>query len=80
LKSRTFFERKLGKKIEKKPVPTGKEVCEAQLFHLIDRMESVKTDDDQISRFLPAIYEKLTEMSKEDIIKNFVALEFNQLL
>jgi ATP-dependent RNA helicase DeaD len=80
LKRITFFERKLGKKIERKPVPNGKEVCEAQLFHLIDRMESVQADNDQISRFLPAIYQKLENMSKEDIIKNFVALEFNQLL
>jgi ATP-dependent RNA helicase DeaD len=79
LKRIVFFERKLGKKIERKPVPTGKQVCENQLFHLVDRMESVKTDE-QITSFLPAIYAKLENMSKEDIIKNFVALEFNQLL
>jgi ATP-dependent RNA helicase DeaD len=80
LKRIVFFERKLGKKIERKPVPTGIEVCENQLLYLIDRMQTVQTDDEQISSFLPAIYGKLESMSKEEIIKNFVALEFNQLL
>jgi ATP-dependent RNA helicase DeaD len=80
IKRISFFERKLGKKIERKRVPTGKEICESQLFNLIEKVEKVETDNDQISAYLPAIYNRLNDMSKEDIIKNFVALEFNLLL
>jgi ATP-dependent RNA helicase DeaD len=61
-------------------VPDGKEICKKQLFSLIHKMERVETDEKQIGAFLPEIYKKLDWMSKEDLIKNFVALEFNRFL
>jgi len=36
------IERQIGKKFSHNPVPLGKEICERQLFHLIDRMEKLK--------------------------------------
>ncbi|MGE5395210.1 MAG: DEAD/DEAH box helicase [Candidatus Saccharibacteria bacterium] len=68
------------KKFERKMVPGGDEICEKQLFHLIDRVQNVEINDAQIGKFLPQINEKFESMSKEDIIKHFVSLEFNQLL
>lgn len=61
-------------------IPDGKEICKKQLFSLINKMERVETDEKQIGNFLPEIYKKLDWMSKEDLIKNFVALEFNRFL
>jgi ATP-dependent RNA helicase DeaD len=60
-------------------IPTGVQVCEKQLFHHIDRMENVSIDT-EIESFLPVIYRKLDWMSKEDIIRRFVSLEFNRFL
>lgn len=68
------------KKIERKMVPGGNEICEKQMFHLIDRVVNVDINEGQIGKFLPLILEKFGEMSKEDIVKHFVSLEFNQLL
>jgi ATP-dependent RNA helicase DeaD len=68
------------KKFERKMVPGGDEICEKQLFHLIDRVQSVEINATQIGKYLPQIIAKFEEMSKDDIIKHFVSLEFNQLL
>lgn len=60
--------------------PTGREICEKQLYALIDRIKTVNIDEQQITTFLPEIYEKLSELSREDLIKRFVSNEFNQFL
>ena len=68
------------KKFERKMVPGGDEICEKQLFHLIDRVQNVEINDTQIEKYLPQILEKFEGMDHTDIIKHFVSLEFNQLL
>lgn len=68
------------KKFERKMVPGGDEICEKQLFHLIERVQNVEINDTQIEKYLPQILEKFEGMSQDDIIKHFVSLEFNQLL
>ena len=72
-------------KIMKKPfvagkVPGGKEICEKQLFNLIQKMEMVELDHTEIDPFLPVIYRKLEWLDREEVIKRFVALEFNRFL
>ncbi|HRW63931.1 MAG TPA: DEAD/DEAH box helicase [Bacteroidales bacterium] len=74
------IEKKINKSFEKAPIPTGKEICKKQLFHLIDKMEKVEVDHEQIEEFLPEIYKKLEWLEKEDLIKRFVSLEFNRFL
>ncbi len=68
------------KKFERKMVPGGDEICEKQLFHLIDRVQNVEINDSQIGKYLPQILEKFDGMSNSYIVKHFVSLEFNQLL
>lgn len=74
------IERVARKKFERKMVPNGDEICEKQMFHLIDRVVNVDIAENQIGKFMPLILEKFEEMSKEDIVKHFVSLEFNQLM
>jgi ATP-dependent RNA helicase DeaD len=74
------IEKLLNKRFEQKKVPTGVEICEKQLFNLVDRVENVEVDDAQIEQFLPAIYKKLDWLSREDLIKHFVSVEFNRIL
>ncbi len=75
-----IIEEKLGRKFEFKSVPLGKEVCEKQLFHLIDRMEKVEVDHTQIETYLPEITKKLEWLDREELIKKFVSVEFNRFL
>ncbi|MFP4019621.1 MAG: DEAD/DEAH box helicase [Bacteroidales bacterium] len=75
------IERKLGKPIERKMIPSGKEICEKQLFNRINSIEKhTEFENPQIEPYLPEIYKKLSWISKEDLIKRFVTLEFTRLL
>ena len=74
------IERIIKKKFDIGILPTGKEICEQQLIKLIDDIEKVKVDEEEIETFLPGIYRKLEWLSKEDLIKRVVSMEFNRFL
>jgi ATP-dependent RNA helicase DeaD len=74
------IEKNIDKKFEHTNVPKGKEICEKQLFHLIDRMEHVDVDNEEIDNYLPVIFKKLEWLDKEEIVRKFVSLEFNRFL
>jgi len=74
------LESKINKKFTQQNVPGGKEICEKQLFNLIDRVEKIEVEENQIEEFLPVIYQKLDWLSREDLIKHFVSVEFNRFL
>ena len=73
------IEKMIGREFAQAKIPTGYQVCEKQLFHYTDRMENVPIDE-EIESFLPVIYKKLDWMSKEEILRRFVSLEFNRFL
>ncbi|MCX6580096.1 MAG: DEAD/DEAH box helicase [Candidatus Aminicenantes bacterium] len=74
------IEKMIGKKFKQERVPNGKEICEKQLFNLIDRMENVDVYNEEIESFLPTIYKKLEWLDREELIKRFVSREFNHFL
>lgn len=74
------IEKIIGKPFEKKQVPQGAEVCEKQLFKIVDKLHNVEVHEEHIAPFLPAIEQSLQDLSKEDIIKRFASLEFNRFL
>lgn len=74
------IERLLKKKFAIETVPTGRAICEKQLLNIVDRLEKIEVDHKEIESFLPAVYEKLESLNKEELIKHFVALEFNHFL
>lgn len=74
------IEKITGKKCEQLQVPSGEEICSKQLFNMIDRMEKAEVDEDKIAPFMEAVNKKLAWMSKEEIIKHFVSMEFNRFL
>ena len=74
------LESQLRKKFEQRPIPTGDEICEKQLLSLVDKLDKIEVDHKEIDRFLPAVHEKLEWLSREDLIKHFVSLEFNRFL
>ncbi len=74
------IERIIGKKFEKGHIPSGRQICEKQLFNLVDRIEKVEVNEEEIASYLPSIFRKLEWLSEEDLIKRVVSLEFNRLL
>ncbi|MGP1477650.1 MAG: DEAD/DEAH box helicase [Phocaeicola sp.] len=74
------IERTMQKKFTIGTLPTGKQICEQQLLKVIDDVEKVKVNEDEIKDFLPDVYRKWEWLSKEDLIKRMVSLEFNRFL
>jgi ATP-dependent RNA helicase DeaD len=76
----TPIERKIKKKFVQTQVPNGKEICEIQLYKLIDKVHDIEVNEKEIKDYLPDIYGKLQELDREELIKRFVSIEFNQFL
>ncbi len=74
------IEKIINKKFTQAIIPTGVEVCERQLFHVAEKIENAKVNEEEIAKYLPKIFEQLKDISKEDLIKRFVSEEFNRFL
>ncbi|HTF17290.1 MAG TPA: DEAD/DEAH box helicase [Chryseolinea sp.] len=74
------IEKTLKTTFTKMPIPTGEQVCQRQLLALMHKVREVKVNEDEIGAFLPAVYEELKDVSKNDLIKRFASIEFNRFL
>lgn len=74
------IERIIGKKFERKEVPTPTHIIEKQLYFLADRIERVEVDDAAMDKYTPGVIKKLGWLSSEDLIKRVLSLEFKRLL
>ena len=73
------IERIIKMKFEEKPIPSGMEICQIQLFHLANRIKDVEIDH-EIDAYLPAIEEVLKDLPKDELIKRMVSVEFNRFI
>ncbi len=74
------IEKQIGKEFVASTLPTGEQICEKQLYKLIDDIEKVEVNEAEIAPYLPTIFRKFDLMEKEDIIKKMVSMEFNTFL
>lgn len=83
--SRELYKLKQIEKIVQAPfhkleIPTGKDVCRKQFYHFTDKLLSTDISHGDYETYLPMIAEKFADVSKEELIKRFAALEFNRFL
>ena len=74
------LERQVNCKFKYSKVPDGVDVCEKQLLSLIKKIQSVEVNEQGIDKYLPAVYEELINLNREDLIKRVVSIEFNRFL
>lgn len=74
------IEKTLRSTFKRMMIPTGPQVCQKQLLALMHKVREVKVNEEEISAFLPAVYEELKDVSKPDLIKRFASIEFNRFL
>ena len=74
-----MLERKIGKKMERKMIPSGEEIYKQQLSTYVGKLEDVEINETSIEPFLNDIYERLAEVSKEELIQKFLSIEFNRI-
>ncbi len=73
-----YLQKKIGRKFDRLDIPGGKEICEKQLFNLINSIIETEIQSDQIDRFLPQVQEMFDSMTKEELIRKVVSVEFNR--
>lgn len=76
----TAVENRTKVSFKQEKVPTGSQVCEKQLFALVDRFKKVDVDKESIAKFIEPAYEKLKKLTKNEIIERFISMEFNRFL
>lgn len=74
------IEKSINRTFVQQMIPTGIEVCQKQLFYLIQKMQNVEINEKLAGKYIPEISEILKDMSKEEVISRFVSLEFNRFL
>ena len=74
------LERKIGKPFEQGKIPSGQDICERQLFSLVDKLCNIEVNEDQIGKYLNLVGKKFEHMSREDLIKKLVSVEFNRFI
>lgn len=74
------IEKIIGKKFERKEVPSPEHIIEKQLFNLAHRLECVEVNDEQIDKYFTGVSRKLGWLTGEDLLKRILSLEFNRLL
>ncbi|MCW2120011.1 DEAD/DEAH box helicase [Flavobacterium sp. 7A] len=79
LRKISSIERIIKQKFEEKTIPSGIEICEIQLLHLATKIKDTEVDH-EIDNYLPAINNVLEDLSKEELIKKIVSVEFNRFI
>lgn len=74
------IEKIIGKKFERKDVPTPEHIIEKQLYSLADRLERVEVPEEEINKYFKGVSKKLSWLSNDDLLKRVLSLEFNRLL
>jgi ATP-dependent RNA helicase DeaD len=74
------LERRTAVKFKRGSIPQGKDICERQLFAMVDKMVQVGVNMDEIEPYLPPVYKALGKLDKEELIRRFVSVEFNRFL
>lgn len=71
------IENKIQKKFIAKPIPTGMEICEIQLYHLVNKIKNTEVNSD-VENYLPTINEMLEGIDKETLVQKIVSVEFGR--
>lgn len=79
LRKISSIERIIKQKFEEKTIPSGIEICEIQLLHLATKIKDTEVDH-EIDNYLPAINNVLEGLTKEELIKKMVSVEFNRFI
>ncbi|MBQ7774125.1 MAG: DEAD/DEAH box helicase [Bacteroidales bacterium] len=74
------IEKIINKTFAQAKLPTGEEVCSKQLLSMIDHINAVEVREEQIAPYIRLIEDKWQDMSRKEIIKKFLSVEFNRFL
>ncbi|GMN09174.1 DEAD/DEAH box helicase [Croceitalea sp. MTPC9] len=71
------IERKIQQDFIEMKIPTGIQICEIQLYHLVNKIKETKVNE-EIDVYLPAINDVLEGIDRDELIKKIVSVEFTR--
>ncbi len=74
------LEQKVAKNFQAKTVPTGKDICAKQLFHLVEKIKETEVDEKELAQFLPVFEKELKNLSRQELLNRFISVEFNHFI
>lgn len=74
------IEKQIRTKFTEGIIPSAEVICGIQLSSLISKVKEVEVKEDDIAKFLPQIMSDFENLSKEEVIKKFISVEFNHFI
>lgn len=75
-----IIEKAIQKKFERGTLPSGKDICQKQLYRVIDDIERVDVMEEEIAEVMPEVVRRWAWLDKEELIKRVVSREFGRFL
>lgn len=69
------LEKVIGSKFKSRSIPSGKDICKAQIIHLAKEIESTSVDP-EIESYMEQIKAHLTDLDREELIRKIFSVEF----
>jgi ATP-dependent RNA helicase DeaD len=74
------IEKQIRKSFTEGTIPSTQDIFRIQLQSLVQKVKEVKVNDEQLDDLLEPVFEMFKDLSKEEVIKQFVGAEFNRFL
>ena len=74
------IERMVQAPFHKLEIPSGTDVCRKQFFKFMDKLIQTDISHGGYEAYVPMLEEKFADMSKEEVLKRVVAMEFDRFL
>ena len=74
------IEGKIRTTFVKGDIPEPKEICEAQLLKLVNKIIATEVKEEDIAEFLPPVMQAFEGLTKEEVITKFISAEFNRFI
>ncbi len=74
------IQRIVGKRLERRPVPTGVQICRARLTSLVRKVKELEMEESPVDAHLDELCALLDDLPKAEIIRRFASLSLHGML
>jgi len=74
------LESRLRRQFQQRQIPAGEEICRKQLLSLIERISNTAVEEEQIGPLYAAVAGQLEHLSREELVKKIISLEFGRFM
>lgn len=75
-----LIEKTSGVTFEYRKLPSGLEICEKQIFQMVDKIENSVPDENVIAPLLEVVSKRLSWLDREELLSRFLYTQMSELL